>query len=165
MIEKELIRRMFFYLRSDNNKEYNIRPAVKADILAILEIENASFQKPYSRRIFENLLHHCPYCFLVVEFDNVILGYTIGIIESDNVGHLISIAVCPSRRREGVGETLTLEAIRILSNLGAHKLRLECRESNLPAQKMYEKMGFEFVGTIFQYYGDENARIYIKILK
>jgi ribosomal-protein-alanine N-acetyltransferase len=138
---------------------------VKGDILAILKIENASFERPYSRSIFEKLLHNYPYCFLVVEFDNVIIGYTIGIIESDNVGHLISIAVCPSRRREGVGETLTLEVIRILSELGTHKLRLECRESNLPAQKMYEKMGFEFIGTIFQYYGDENARIYIKILK
>ena len=152
-------------MRSDSNKEYIVRPAVKGDILAILKIENASFERPYSRSIFEKLLHHYPYCFLVVEFDNVIIGYTIGILESGNVGHLISIAVCPSRRREGVGETLTLEAIRILSELGAHKLRLECRESNLPAQKMYEKMGFEFIGTIFQYYGNEDARIYIKILK
>ncbi len=152
-------------MRFDSNKEYIVRPAVKGDILAILKIENASFDRPYSRSIFEKLLHHYPHCFLVVEFDNVILGYTIGIIESDSVGHLISIAVCPSRRRKGVGETLVLEAIRILSELGAHKLRLECRESNLPAQKMYEKMGFEFIGTIFQYYGNENARIYIKILK
>ena len=152
-------------MHSDSNKKYMVRPAVKGDILAILKIENSSFERPYSRSIFEKLLHHYPYCFLVVEFDNVIIGYTIGVIESDNLGHLISIAVCPSRRREGVGETLTLEAMRILSELGAHKIRLECRESNLPAQKMYEKMGFEFVETIFHYYGDENARIYIKILK
>ena len=148
----------------NKTKKYIIRSAVKTDIFAIVKIENASFEKPYSRNIFEKLLHHYPNCFLVVEFENVIVGYTIGIIESENTGHLISVAVSPSRRRKGVGETLTLEAIRILSELGANKIRLECRESNLHAQKMYEKMGFELIGTIFQYYGNENARIYVKTL-
>ena len=149
---------------NNKSKKYIIRPAVKADILAILKVENTSFERPYSRSIFEKLLHYYPDCFLVAEFDNVISGYVFGIIESESVGHLISIAVCPSRRRDGIGKTLTSEVVRKLSELGAFKIRLECRESNLPAQKMYETMGFEFVDTIFQYYGDENARIYVKTL-
>lgn len=150
---------------NDSKNKLIIRQAVKTDISDIVKIEGSSFVKPYSRSIFERMLHYYPNCFLVAEFDNVILGYVIGIIEGKNVGHLISIAVCPSRRGEGIGEKLTSEAIRKLTELGALKIRLECRESNLPAQKMYEKMGFEFVDTIFRYYGDENARIYLKSIK
>ena len=150
---------------NDSENKFVIRHAIKTDISDIVKIEGASFVKPYSRRIFERMLQYYPSCFLVAELGNVIVGYIIGIIESKNVGHLISIAVCPSRRREGIGEKLTSEAIHKLSDLGAINVRLECRESNLSAQNMYEKMGFEFVDTIFQYYGNENARIYVKSIK
>ena len=150
---------------NDSENKFVIRHAIKTDISDIVKIEDASFMKPYSRRIFERMFDSYPNCFLVAELDNVIVGYIIGRIESKNVGHLISIAVCPSKRREGIGEKLTLEAIHKLTELGAINVRLECRESNLPAQKMYEKMGFKFVDTLFQYYGNENARIYVMSIK
>ncbi len=73
--------------------------------------------------------------------------------------------VLSEKRRQGVGDALCGAFIDDAKSRGVKKLFLEVRESNLPAVKLYEKVGFTFLSVRKKYYSDgENARVFIKEL-
>ena len=128
-----------------------------ADLDRVLEIEGQAFTKsPYDLATFLNLYWLYPETFWVyVEKTH---GWEKGRIFAYIVfardGHIISIAVDPARRRDGIGKMLLERAI---NQPRIKKLRAEVRVSNRGAQSFYEEMGFRVVGVISNYYGDEDA--------
>jgi len=89
-----------------------------------------------------------------------VIGYAIGMIREDEIGHIISIAVDENKRRHGVGKTLLEGLIDRLSREGAKKIVLEVRKSNLEAKRLYQKFGFEKKKEIAGYYkGGEAAEV------
>ena len=79
---------------------------------------------------------------------------------------MMNVAVHPDFRRRGIAEALVLELARALKEKGNHSLSLEVRQSNEPAKKLYEKLGFEQVGLRPNYYRNprEAALILKKVL-
>lgn len=71
-------------------------------------------------------------------------------------GHIVTVAVRESARRQGVGELLLLAAFDLARAVGMPVLTLEVRASNHSAQALYEKYGFERVGERRRYYTDNN---------
>jgi ribosomal-protein-alanine N-acetyltransferase len=80
-----------------------------------------------------------------------------------DVTHVLNIAVVPSYRRRGIGNTLLQKALQDLrlARPGAKPLTLEVRESNNAAIGLYEKAGFYVAGKRPGYYHNpvENAVI------
>lgn len=75
------------------------------------------------------------------------------------------LCVAENFRKKGVGYALVSAFIKDAGKRGVKKLFLEVRESNLPAVKLYEKVGFTFLSVRKKYYSDgENARVFIKEL-
>lgn len=70
--------------------------------------------------------------------------------------HIVTVAVRESDRRQGVGELLLLEAFDLSTEKGVPVLTLECRVSNIAAQALYEKYGFQRLGIRKRYYTDNN---------
>ncbi len=68
--------------------------------------------------------------------------------------HITNIAVRQSHQRRGIGELLLLSIIDLANELKASIVTLEVRVSNLPAQNLYHKYGFEQVGLRRNYYTD-----------
>ena len=68
--------------------------------------------------------------------------------------HIIAIAVRKPHLRQGIGEGLLLSVIDMASKLRTRVVTLEVRESNIGAQQMYRKFGFEVVGKRPHYYSD-----------
>jgi ribosomal-protein-alanine N-acetyltransferase len=69
-----------------------------------------------------------------------------------------SVFVFPRFRRKGVAEKLLSAAINTAKEKNLDKIFLEVRETNAPAIKLYQKAGFNKVGTRKKYYFDgENA--------
>lgn len=68
--------------------------------------------------------------------------------------HITNIAVAQECRRKGIGELLLIAAIDMAKELKANTMTLEVRVSNVPAQKLYSKYGFEKKGTRHGYYLD-----------
>jgi ribosomal-protein-alanine N-acetyltransferase len=137
----------------------NIRPFFLSDIDSILQIESQSFPKsPYDWATFFNLHSLYPETFLVyvnpnpVHRQEGIWGYIIFTLE----GHIISIAVHPQHRRKGIGRELLQQAMK---NSHLKKIWAEVRRSNQGAQAFYSKMGFQIVGWVPNYYGNEDALI------
>lgn len=75
--------------------------------------------------------------------------------------HISTIASHPNWRRQGIGELLLLAMIDGAMEIGAEIVTLEVRVSNLPAQALYRKYGFEIVGQRKGYYSDNGEDAYI----
>ncbi len=68
--------------------------------------------------------------------------------------HLTSIAVRQACRRQGVGELLLIGIVKLATQMKAQVVTLETRVSNVGAQALYEKYGFNRVGMRRRYYSD-----------
>jgi ribosomal-protein-alanine N-acetyltransferase len=135
-----------------------------ADLTRILEIEQQAFPKsPYDLGTFLNLYWLYPDTFWVYveRTRGWEEGQIIGYIVFAGDGHIISVAVDPARRRKGIGRTFLKRAMNY-PRIG--KLRAEVRVSNKGAQAFYEETGFRVVGSISNYYGDEDALVVEKVV-
>ena len=63
-----------------------------------------------------------------------------------------NVAVLPSVRRRGAGRLLLGEVIRRAAAQEVSAIFLEVRESNVPARKLYEGLGFRVAGRRINYY-------------
>ena len=152
---------LFWYNLKQTNRVHRnmIRTFVLTDLERILEIERHSFPKsPYSKMTFIHLYWLYPKTFWVYagqpkdQEKEEVYGY---LIFSED-GHLISLAVHPKHRRRGIGERLIKKAVE---SLAVKKLWAEVRQSNQGALAFYRKIGFQIVGTVSNYYGNEDALI------
>jgi ribosomal-protein-alanine N-acetyltransferase len=120
---------------------------------AILEIENASFPSPWSRNAFvQEFGNPVSHLWASVE-DDVLVGY-ICFWMFDSEIQLINVAVQPEKREKGFGQDLLRKMIETGVAKGMHYVWLEVRTSNLPARRLYEKLGFAVVGRRSGYYRD-----------
>jgi [ribosomal protein S18]-alanine N-acetyltransferase len=142
-------------------EEVNIRTVRQEDIERISVLEQASFNDPYPSYFLSELARDNPETFLVLTFNNEIVGY--GIIDHwDDHDHLISIAVHPDNRRKGFGEAILVELEKRSSK--GRPMKLEVRQSNAAAIQLYLKLGFMKAGLAEGYYRDgEDAIIMEKV--
>ena len=143
-----------------------VRAMREQDLDQVLRIEEASYQHPWSRGIFQDCLqvgYHCR----VYTREEEILGYT---VHSVAVGeaHLLNLCVSPDHRSRGYGRVLLRHVLREAGEQGARVLFLEVRISNRVAQALYHSEGFNEVGRRFDYYpagrGREDALVFARML-
>ena len=84
---------------------------------------------------------------------NTILGYG-GFWLMVDEAHISTIAAHHDWRRRGIGELLIASMIDAGAEIGAQMVTLEVRLSNLNAQSLYRKYGFEVTGRRKGYYSD-----------
>jgi len=143
---------------------FKIRNANENDLDQIIDINMKSLPEHYPRFFWLEHLHRWNKAFFVAEVDNKIVGYVMCRVELGighikpwirKLGHIISIAVLENHRRRGIGKALMIAAMNALKNeYNACEAYLEVRVSNIPAIKLYEKLGFKIVKVIKSYYLD-----------
>ena len=126
------------------------------DLEKVLEIEKKSFTTPWSEEAFKmevekNMLAK----YIVVEDEDDILGYG-GIWMIVDEGHITNIAVHPNHRGKGIGNYLVEGLIDLCKRCEIYRMTLEVRVSNIVAQSLYRKYGFENAGIRPRYYSDTN---------
>ena len=134
------------------------------DIPQILEIENSSFQEPWSRDGFRDLIANPSFRQIGIFADSRLAGYVFFYCVMDEL-HVMNIAVHPDFRKKGMGEKLLTH----VHDFGIeHKIKfayLEVRQTNTAAQKLYEKMGYQKQGRRIGYYSNqEDALLMLKEL-
>jgi ribosomal protein S18 acetylase RimI-like enzyme len=67
-------------------------------------------------------------------------------LENDQVATLHLLAVCPEYRGSALGNTILELAADLAKQQEKKAMRLDVLESNLPAQRMYEKAGYVYRG-------------------
>ena len=79
------------------------------------------------------------------------LGYIVGRAVFDQ-GEILNLGVTLSARRRGIGTALVRRLLEDFGRRGVVSAFLEVRESNLPAQQLYQSFGFAAVGRRLRYY-------------
>jgi ribosomal-protein-alanine N-acetyltransferase len=130
-----------------------IRRAALSDLDGMELVEAASFEvNRFERGVLRVLLTENEFHTWVAEIEDDIVGYASIIDKEEGPARLLSIAVIPERRGEGVARAL-MERVKDHA-LGTRKKRLtlEVRISNVPAINLYLSEGFTIKGMLKDYY-------------
>lgn len=143
--------------------EFAVREAQRADLLAVFRIEQASFPQPWPFRAFERFLGEPG--FLVAERNGTIVGYVVTDSVPNHgraIGHVKDFAVHPEHRGRGVGTSLLQRTLADLAMRGVHTVKLEVRENNDAAIRLYRQHGFTHRQTSPRYYSNgEDALVMV----
>ena len=124
------------------------------DLEAVAELDRISFTFPWSIGSYRyELLENRHAHLWVAEREKLIVGVLVAWLILDEL-HIATVAVHPHCRQQGVGTKLVENALRESVARGATLSHLEVRKSNLPAQTLYRRFGFEVVGERKGYYPD-----------
>lgn len=131
------------------------------DLDQVLTLEAKCFSTPWTREAFysELVKNQFAYYTVAVAEGKIIAYCGLWVVVGD--GHITNIAVDPEWRRQGIGERLLKGALVLAVKLGADRLSLEVRLSNVAAQNLYRKYGFQKGGIRKNYYTDtqEDAQV------
>lgn len=130
------------------------RPMTIADMDEIMAIERISYRFPWSQGFFLQELQVACARSILAEVDGRIVGYVLfwllpGAIDIHNV------AIHGDFRRRGFARLLLGKVMAQARAQSISRVTLEVRRSNLPAQKLYESMGFLTTGVREGYYSDD----------
>lgn len=146
----------------------SIRQAQRADLLAVVRIENVSFSQPWPHDAFETFLGE-PGFLVAIDGNQSIVGYVVSDVTPNygrNLGHVKDIAVHPDHRGAGIGSALLTRALSVLGAYDADSIKLEVRPSNNDARRLYRSFGFDPLRRVPGYYdNDEDAIVMIYELK
>jgi ribosomal-protein-alanine N-acetyltransferase len=89
---------------------------------------------------------------VAVDEKGSILGFIVA--HSGVTGHIITIDVVASARRDGVGSQLLQAAEARLREVGSRAVSLETAVDNRPALMFYERHGYKVIKTFPRYYSN-----------
>ncbi len=136
-----------------------VSPMAPEDVDVIMPLERQAFADPWTRRMYLSDLTDNPLATYRVirtaESDGLppILGWG-GFWLLVDEAHIATVASHPDYRGCGLGQWLMVALLDKAQERGARVATLEVRVSNLPAQKLYDKLGFEVAGSRRKYYRD-----------
>ncbi|WP_106494755.1 ribosomal protein S18-alanine N-acetyltransferase [Lentibacillus sp. Marseille-P4043] len=134
--------------------ELVIRKMEYNDIDQVFEVEQASFENPWEKDIFEQEIVENQFAhYFILELDQKIIGYA-GLWVVIDDAQITNIAVTPDYRGNKLGEKLFHYTMEQAIRLGGRRLSLEVRTSNIVAQRMYRKFGLVPGGIRKNYYTD-----------
>lgn len=135
-------------------------PMNESHVAQVAALEKLCFSDPWSETSIASELENPLSLWLIAEENGAVCGYVGSQTVLDETD-MMNIAVRPDCRRKGIAAALIAELVSRLKARGSRILRLEVRESNLPAIALYKAMGFTQLGLRKNYYRNpkENALI------
>jgi [ribosomal protein S18]-alanine N-acetyltransferase len=123
------------------------------DLDAIVALEAESFTNPWARETLEWELKNSDVTFIyVLRLDNgTIAAFCVCWIIFGEL-HINTVAVAPAERRRGLATALLRHVMAEAAARDANRATLEVRASNIPALKLYERLGFRITATRSGYY-------------
>ena len=132
-----------------------VEPMQLADVEGVHEIERLSFRTPWPAYAFEQELRGNRLArYVVARAGERVVGFA-GIWLMVDDAHVTTFGVHPEWRRQGIGRQLLVNLVELSTAIGARRMTLEVRVSNVAAQALYGDFGFEIVGRRPRYYSDD----------
>lgn len=138
----------------------HIRWMIRRDMPEVLEIENSSFEFPWSEDDFIRCLRQRNCIGMVAEYDERVVGFMIYELHKNQL-HILNFSVHPEFRRRGIGRQMAAKLIGKLSHQRRNRILLEVRETNLAAQLFFRDEGFRAVTVLRDFYDDTTEDAYL----
>ncbi|WP_077324404.1 ribosomal protein S18-alanine N-acetyltransferase [Virgibacillus siamensis] len=134
--------------------ELVLRDMKLSDTSDVMLVETASYDAPWPEDIFHQEIANNHYAhYYVAVADGKIVGYAGMWLVIDDA-QITNIAISPEHRGQKYGQKLFYHMMKQAVLMGAKRMSLEVRESNIPAQRMYRKFGLVPGGIRKNYYTD-----------
>ncbi len=130
------------------------------DVKEIAELEKKCFAIPWSEKSFTDEMNNKLAVYLVAKDNGKCIGYA-GFWNISGEGGITNVAVLPQYRKQGIGSMLIKTMIKTARELDIYLLTLEVRKSNIAAQGLYNKYGFDIIGERKRYYSDNGEDAWI----
>ena len=131
----------------------SFRVCEEKDLPFVMELDREAFFDSWSRDTWQKELQNKIAVWIVEELEKQIVGYA-GIWVVAGEAQVMRLAVKQELRNQGLGLALTRALLQKAWDAGADAVTLEVRESNMAAQKVYERCGFMSEGVRPNYYED-----------
>jgi ribosomal-protein-alanine N-acetyltransferase len=134
-----------------------IRAAGAEDCELLAKLHARAFDKPWSAAEIVKLMDNSA-VFALIESAPEPRGFIMAWTAAGD-GEILTVAVDPAVRRNGVGAALVSAAGAAALLRGAASLHLEVAETNAPARALYAKLGYEEAGRRAAYYAGEGGAV------
>lgn len=147
-----------------------LRPMTEADVAAVVALESAAYQFPWSEGIFRDCLR-VGYVCRVVQMTRgspagagEVVGYGIMSMGAGEA-HILNLCVHAELRCRGIGRQVLAHLLARARSAGMLEAFLEVRPTNTAAIRLYQAAGFEQVGVRRGYYQAPGGREDAAVLK
>jgi len=134
--------------------------SLQAHLDEAAELHGAVFERPWSRSTLEEFLATPGTAGAAVldtaggpRFAGFVLFRSLG-----DFAEILTVAVAPEHRRQGLGRLLMRHAADKARETGAERLLLEVHDGNLPALRLYETLGMTAIDRRRNYYNSGTGR-------
>lgn len=145
---------------ANKSVDVHIRWMIRRDMPEVLNIEQGSFEFPWSEEDFIRCLRQRNCIGMVAEHDNMVVGFMIYELHKNQL-HILNFAVRPDYRRRSVGRRMGDKLIGKLSQQRRSRIVLEVRETNLAAQVFFRRLGFRATCVLRDFYDDTTEDAYV----
>lgn len=142
------------------------RPMHRRDLETVYALETRCQSYPWPRWYLRKTLRGKSSGWLL-EQDGKAIGF--GIVDfTRRRAHILNMCVAPGYRQRGLGERIMRKLLQAARQRQARQVRLEVRETNTPAIRLYRKLGFHRMRIRKHYYlkrrGRENGIVMMRRL-
>ncbi|KAH8157584.1 hypothetical protein CIB48_g10658 [Xylaria polymorpha] len=154
------------YLQYEHALEEKYLPAIRALI-------SKDLSEPYSIYVYRYFLYQWAHlCYMALNpVDNSLLGVIICKLEHHashspptHRGYIAMLAVSSAFRGNGIATALVQKAIDAMAQRHADEIVLETEETNIPAMRLYERLGFLRSKKLHRYYLNGNSAYRLVLL-
>ncbi|MDF3982030.1 ribosomal protein S18-alanine N-acetyltransferase [Luteibacter sp. PPL201] len=133
-----------------------VRAMRRDDLDAVVAIEHASYEFPWSAGIFRDCLQAGHNCWVLVH-EGAVAGYGILSVAAGEA-HVLNVCIDDAYRGLGYGRRMMRRLLDLARWYGAERVFLEVRPSNPAAQALYASLGFAEIGRRPGYYPARSGR-------
>lgn len=154
------------YLQYTHSLEAQYLPSIRALI-------SKDLSEPYSIYVYRYFLYQWGHlCFMALNpEDSSLIGVIICKLETHSShaaptrrGYIAMLAVSSSFRGQGIATSLVKKAIDAMAARSADEVVLETEETNVPAMRLYERLGFLRSKKLHRYYLNGNSAYRLVLL-
>ncbi len=113
----------------------------ESDVAAVSRIEEETFSMPWKPQDFLEMIELDYAYYIVAKEDGVPIGCC-GIRNMCGDGEITNVVIAASHRGRGIGELMLKYLMDTSREMGVRDYTLEVRAGNVPAIRLYEKLGF-----------------------
>ncbi len=146
--------------RNSHRLAVHIRWMIRRDMPEVLQIEQGSFEFPWSEEDFFRCLRQRNCIGMVAEHNERVVGFMIYELHKDQL-HVLNFAVAGDLRRREIGTQMVEKLVGKLSDRRRTRIVLEVRETNLAAQMFFKHSGFRAISLLRDFYEDTVEDAYV----